>query len=224
MFFFVGDLGVSGNSVIYSEEFWKGFCKVKLKNEPQKRAQKSRHFSTLASRKETENNKFKTQWDRGACCAETLDFFEKNFADFWWRCCRLSDSVKFRQKPKLDSPKKSTKLFIRKPFGLWVAMILKHFRKYCNYGWNFTVGRFRQKDSQRAPPTVLLILIGLAESTVVNMTKISLHANYWENTLARHFSDDFLHFSFLTCSILMIIFLFRQILIKHIEVGFLFFC
>jgi hypothetical protein len=161
--------------------------------------------------------------ETGARAVQKLWTFRENFADFWWRCCRLSDPVKFRQKPKLDSPKKSTKLFVRKSFGLWVAMIHKHVKKYCNNEWIFTVGRFRQKDSQRAPPTVLLILIGLAESTVVIMTKISLRSNYWENTLARHFRDDFLHFSFLTCSILMIIFLFRQILIKHIEVVFLFF-
>jgi hypothetical protein len=134
-----------------------------VKNEPQKTAQKSRHFWTLASRKQGGN---------------LLD-------------CESQ----------------------------WYFNMSKN---NCNYGWIFTVGRFRQKDSQRAPPTVLLILIGLAESTVVIMTKISLHSNYWENTLARHFSDGFLHFSFLTCSILMNIFLFPGILIKHIRRSFSF--
>ncbi len=52
-------------------------------------------------------------------------------------------------------------------------MILKHVNKYCNYGWIFTVDPFRQKDSQKVPPTVLLILIGLAKFTVVIMTKNS---------------------------------------------------
>ncbi len=52
-------------------------------------------------------------------------------------------------------------------------MLHKHVNKYCNYGWIFTVDPFRQKDSQKVPPTVLLILIGLAKFIVVIMTKNS---------------------------------------------------
>jgi hypothetical protein len=60
MFFLLAILGVSGNSVIYSEEFWKWIWKVNLEsetvNEPQKSSEKSIFLDTLlASRKQGGN-------------------------------------------------------------------------------------------------------------------------------------------------------------------------
>ncbi len=46
------------------------------KIEPQKELRKVDIFG-LASRKQTENNKSRRSETGGACCAETLDFFEK---------------------------------------------------------------------------------------------------------------------------------------------------
>ncbi len=67
MFFFCCDFGSVRKFCFL---FW-GILKVNLESETEKmsheRAQKSRHFWTLASRKQTENKKFKTQWDWGAC-------------------------------------------------------------------------------------------------------------------------------------------------------------
>ncbi len=90
MFFFVAILGVSGNSVfiLRNSESETG------KKWATKRTQKSRNFWTLASRKQTENKKFETRWDRGACwgCTQIPGRFfevvwpsreESQDPDFW---------------------------------------------------------------------------------------------------------------------------------------------